>query len=236
MVGIPKFVEGTAFAVLNDVLSGFHDDNGYAQPNRYEVLILPPAKLGGGNQTNIFSGLERQSDTRSISLRAQSVNLPGRNLATSNDTNIYGPQREVVEGVTYAEDIAIDFQSSSQLSERVFFENWQRQAFNEKTWNVGYYNDYVGEIQIFLLDKQDKRRYGLKLWEVFPKTIGGNQLSYGDNDTLMLTNVSFSFRYWTSLDQNQNPDINIFDRITETVISTAERNISRNIPRILNRL
>ena len=141
-----------------------------------------------------------------------------------------------MEGVTYAEDIAIDFQSSSQLSERVFFENWQRQAFNEKTWNVGYYNDYVGEIQIFLLDKQDKRRYGLKLWEVFPKTIGGNQLSYGDNDTLMLTNVSFSFRYWTSLDQNQNPGTNIFDRITETVISTAERNISRNIPRVLNRL
>ena len=236
MVGIPKFVEGTAFAVLNDVLSGYHDDNGYAQPNRYEVLILPPAKLGGGNQTNIFSGMERQSDTRSISLRAQSVNMPGRNLATTQDSNVYGPEREVVEGVTYAEDISIDFQASSQLSERVFFENWQRQAFNETTWNIGYYNDYIGEIQIYVLDKQDKRRYGLKLWEVFPKTIGANQLAYGDNDTLMLTNVSFSFRYWTSLDQNQNPGTNIFDRITETVISTAERNISRNIPRILNRL
>ena len=236
MAEIPKFLEAGAFGVINDILAGFHDDNGYAQPNRYEVLILPPAKLGGGNQTNIFSGMERQSDTRSISLRAQSVNLPGRNLATTSDSNVYGPTRDVVEGVTYAEDISIDFQSSSQLSERVFFENWQRQAFNEKTWNVGYYNDYVGEIQIFVLDKQDKRRYGLKLWEVFPKTIGGNQLAYDANDTLMLTNVSFSFRYWTSLDQNQNPDINIFDRITETVISTAERNISRNIPRILNRL
>ena len=236
MAEIPKFLEGGAFGVINDILAGFHDDNGYAQPNRYEVLILPPAKLGGGNQTNIFSGMERQSDTRSISLRAQSVNLPGRNLATTSDSNVYGPTRDVVEGVTYAEDISIDFQASSQLSERVFFENWQRQAFNETTWNIGYYNDYIGEIQIYVLDKQDKRRYGLKLWEVFPKTIGPNQLAYGDNDTLMLTNVSFSFRYWTSLDQNQNPSTNIFDRITETVISTAERNISRNIPRILNRL
>ena len=236
MAEIPKFLEAGAFGVINDILAGFHDDNGYAQPNRYEVLIFPPAKLGGGNQSNIFSGLERQSDTRSISLRAQSLNMPGRNLATTDDSNVYGPKREVVEGVTYAEEISIDFQASSQLSERVFFENWQRQAFNEKTWNIGYYNDYVGEIQIFVLDKQDKRRYGIKLWEVFPKTIGANQLAYDANDTLMLTNVSFSFRYWTSLDQNQNPDINIFDRITETVISTAERNISRNIPRILNRL
>tara|TARA_R100001369_G_scaffold91906_1_gene134655 strand:+ start:231 stop:941 length:711 start_codon:yes stop_codon:yes gene_type:complete len=236
MAEIPKFLEAGAFGVINDILAGFHDDNGYAQPNRYEVLIFPPAKLGGGNQSNIFSGLERQSDTRSISLRAQSLNMPGRNLATTDDSNVYGPKREVVEGVNYAEEISIDFQASSQLSERVFFENWQRQAFNEKTWNIGYYNDYVGEIQIFVLDKQDKRRYGIKLWEVFPKTIGANQLAYDANDTLMLTNVSFSFRYWTSLDQNQNPDINIFDRITETVISTAERNISRNIPRILNRL
>ena len=236
MAEIPKFLEAGAFGVINDILAGFHDDNGYAQPNRYEVLIFPPAKLGGGNQSNIFSGLERQSDTRSISLRAQSLNMPGRNLATTDDSNVYGPKREVVEGVNYAEEISIDFQASSQLSERVFFENWQRQAFNETTWNIGYYNDYVGEIQIFVLDRQDKRRYGIKLWEVFPKTIGANQLAYDANDTLMLTNVSFSFRYWTSLDQNQNPDINIFDRITETVISTAERNISRNIPRILNRL
>ena len=82
-MAIPNFLEAGAFGILNDILSGFHDNNGYAQPNRYEVLILPPAKLGGGNQTNIFSGLERQGDTRSISLRAQSVNLPGRNLATS---------------------------------------------------------------------------------------------------------------------------------------------------------
>ena len=236
MAEIPNFLEGTAFGVLNDILSAFHSNEGYAQPNKYEVLILPPAKLGGGNQTNIFSGLERQSDTRQISLRAQNVTLPGRNLATGTDNNIYGPNIEVVEGVTYADDIQMSFQASSGLAERVFFENWQRQAFNEKTWNIGYYNDYIGNIEIYVLDKQNQRRYGLKLWEVFPKTIGANDLAYDANDQLMLLPVSFTFRYWTSLDQNQNPDVNIFDRITETVINSAERNISRNIPRVLNRL
>ena len=236
MAEIPNFLEGTAFGVLNDILSAFHSNEGYAQPNKYEVLILPPAKLGGGNQTNIFSGLERQADTRQITLRPQNVTLPGRNLATSTDNNVYGPNREIVEGVTYADDISMSFQASSSLAERVFFENWQRQAFNEKTWNIGYYNDYIGSIEMYVLDKQNKRRYGLKLWEVFPKTIGANDLAYDSNDQLMLLPVSFTFRYWTSLDQNQNPDVNIFDRITETVINSAERNISRNIPRVLNRL
>ena len=40
---IPKFLEGGAYGVLNDVLSILHADDGYAQPNRYEVIINPPS-------------------------------------------------------------------------------------------------------------------------------------------------------------------------------------------------
>ena len=235
-MAIPNFLEGAAFGVLNDILAGFRSDEGYAQPNKYEVLIFPPAKLGGGQQQNIFGGKERQSDLRKISLRAQNVTLPGRNLSTTQESNVYGPDREIVEGVTYADDISMSFQASSGLDERVFFENWQRQAFNEKTWNIGYYNDYIGHVEMYVLDKQDQRRYGIKLWEVFPKTIGSNDLSYDANDQLMLLPVSFTFRYWTSLDQSQNPQINVFDRVLDTVVNVAERNISRNIPKVLSRL
>ena len=236
MAGLPNFIEGAAFGVLNDILAGFRDNNGFAQPNRYEIIIIPPAKIGGGGNENIFNNQERQSDLRKISLRASSVTLPGRNLATAQESNVYGPDREIVEGVTYADDISMQFQASSGLDERVYFENWQRQAFNEKTWNIGYYKDYTGEIEIYVLDKQDQKRYGIKLWEVFPKTIGATELSYGAMDEIMLLPVNFTFRYWTSLDQNQNPDINLGDRIFNTVVNSAEREINRNIPRVLNRL
>ena len=230
-----KFIEGTAFGVVNDILSAFHSNEGYAVPNRYEVVIQGPAKLGGGGQENIFNNSERGANVRDISMRVESVVLPGRTLTTAQEANVYGPDREIVEGVTYADEIAIDFQASSGLDERVFFENWQKQAFNEKTWNIGYYKDYIGSMQIYLLDRQDVRRYGLKLWEVFPKTITANTLTAAEATEIIKTNVSFSFRYWTNLDQNQQgPDI--MGRIFETVINSAERNISRNIPRILNRL
>ena len=79
-------------------------------------------------------------------------------------------------------------------------------------------------------------RYGIKLWEAFPKTIGANELAYDSNDQIMLLPVSFTFRYWTSLDQIENPQVNIFDRVFDTVVNSAEREISRNIPRVLNRL
>ena len=235
-MAIPNFLEGAAFGVLNDILAGFRDNNGFAQPNKYEVLIFPPAKLGGGQNQNVFGGMERQSDLRKISLRAQNVTLPGRNLSTTQESNIYGPDREIVEGVTYADDISMSFQASSGLDERLFFENWQRQAFNEKTWNIGYYNDYIGQVEMYILDKQEQRRYGIKLWEVFPKTIGANELAYDSNDQIMLLPISFTFRYWTSLDQSQNPQISVFDRVFDTVVNVAERNLSRNIPKVLSRL
>ena len=91
-------------------------------------------------------------------------------------------------------------------------------------------------MEIYVLDKQNKRRYGVKLWEVFPKSIGANEMAYDANNTLLLTPVSFTFRYWTNLNQNQNTEVNIFDKIKETVISSAERNIARNIPSVLNKL
>ena len=236
MAGLPNFVEGAAFGVLNDLLSAFRSNEGFARPNRFEVLIFAPPKLGGGGQQNIFNNQERQSDAREISLRAQTVQLPGRNLMTNQDVNIYGPERDVVEGISYAEGINIQFVSSSGLKERIFFENWQKQSFNEKTWNLGYYNDYVANAEIYLLDEQDQRRYGIKLWEIFPKTIPAVNLGQDLNDEIINIEVEFSFRYWTNLDQKQNPDVNIFDRVFNTVVNSAEREINRNIPKVLNRL
>ena len=236
MAGLPSFIEGTAFGVLNDLLSVFRSNEGFARPNRFEVLIFPPPKLGGGGQQNIFNNQERQSDVREISLRALSVQVPGRNLMTNQDVNIYGPERDVVEGISYADSLSLQFVSSSGMKERIFFENWQKQAFNEKTWNLGYYNDYVANAEIYLLDEQDQRRYGIKLWEIFPKTLTAISLGQDSTNEIIPTEVEFSFRYWTNLDQNQNSDINLFDKVFDTVVNSAEREINRNIPKVLNRL
>ena len=38
MASLARFLEAGAFGVLNDILSTFHSDEGYAIPNRFEVL------------------------------------------------------------------------------------------------------------------------------------------------------------------------------------------------------
>ena len=72
-MALARFIEGTAFGVLNDILSTFHSEDGYATPNRFEVLITRP----GGHA----------SESREVSMRCESINLPGRNLNTLTDSN-----------------------------------------------------------------------------------------------------------------------------------------------------
>jgi len=221
-MALARFLEGTAFGVLNDILSSFHsEDGGYAVPNRFEVIITRP----GGSAT----------ESRKVSMRCESINLPGRNLNSTTDSNIYGPTREIVDGVTYADDINMTFQASSGLEERVFFEEWQALAFDERSWNVGYYNDYISTVDIYVLDRQDQRRFGLKLHEAFPKTIGATDLSQSANNELIKLAVTFSFRYWTTLDvERQRPSLS--EKIFDTITTGVERQISSNLPKILTRL
>ncbi len=220
-MAIARFLEGTAFGVLNDILSTFHSEDGYAVPNRFEVLITRPRGSA--------------SENRQVSMRCESVNLPGRNLNSATDSNIYGPTREIVNGVTYAEDITMTFQAGSGLEERVFFEEWQALAFDERSWNVSYYNDYISTVDVYVLDRQDNRRFGLKLHEAFPKTIAGTDLSQSANNELVKISVTFSFRYWTTLDiDRQRPSLT--DKIFDTITTGVERQISSNLPKVLTRL
>ena len=234
---VPQFLEGAAFGVMNDIISTFHSKDGYAQPNRYEVLIFPPTKPASGGENLSRGDISQISskDKREISLRCESITLPGRNLSTTGDTNYHGPVKTIVNNVNYDDSVKMVFQSSSDLRERVFFEKWQYAAFNPKTWNVGYYNDYVGSVFIYLLDKQDQRKYGLKLWEAFPKSIALTDLSYAGNNEIIKLTVDMKFRYWSTLDITQEtPSLN--DKIGQTITDVIQRNITRAIPSVLRNL
>ena len=188
-----KFVEPNAYQTLENASAEIRQHS-YAAPNRFEVMITPP------------KAFDTAETARRISLRCETINLPGRNLNSSPDTLVYGPTREVVDGITYAEDITMTFNASSGMDERVFFEKWQEVAFDKKTWNLGYYEEYVSTVEIYLLDRQDKKRYGIKLIEAFPKTIGPTQLSQAANNEIIKTTVSFAFRYWETLDIERQPE------------------------------
>jgi len=235
MAVLPRYTEGESFALLNDIRAQMHSDNGFARPNHYEVIIYKPA-IGTTNtkqENNNSEDIVGVTDMDRISMRCESITLPGRTLSTVDDTNIHGPRRQVVDNVMYADSVAMTFQSSSDGSERVAFEKWQHRAFNPNTWQVGYYNHYVGTVEIFLLDHQMKRRYGIQLMEAFPKNLGDVSLSGGSSTEIIKWSVEMNFRYWRTADLNQRkPTLNA--KMDETLANIAERNLSRNNPAIMS--
>ena len=169
---------------------------GVARTNKFEVKLNPPGPMKG--------------DTRAeaLVLRCESVSMPGLNLATATDNNIYGPTRDIVEGVTYADEIAMVFLLDRNHIIRQFFTEWMEQAYDKKTWNVKYYKEYAsGTADIFQLDEKHNQVYGIKLWECYPKNFGPIEYSSSSTNEIAKLTVNFNFRHWTdiSIDGDKQP-------------------------------
>ena len=158
------------------------NNKGVQHSNKFEIRI----------ETGLW-GVAFEED---MVLRCESVSLPGRNLNSITDSNFFGPTREIVDGVTYAEDVTCTFVADGMFDIRRFFEAWQERAFNTTTWEVRYHEDYVGKVHIWLLSNNGIQTFGLTLHEAFPKTISANELNMNSANELQKISVGFSFRYW----------------------------------------
>ncbi len=234
-------VTGTAFGVLNEILGLVRGTDGIAKQTRYEVILIPPTGARGTKTapSNAFSGqmadLTGDGTARTTSLKCEQISMPGRNIDTAPDNNIYGPVREIAQGWSFA-DITAQFQLSSDLKERRFFETWQRLSFNPDTWNMGYYDDYTGTIQIFQLDEQDNRRYGVELIECFPKTVGELTYDYSAVNTQQKVQITFSYRYWKNLTDESKLPRSLQERLQTLLLNTVERQLTSRIPAVIRNL
>ena len=237
-----SFIEAGSSAVLNEILASTHDDNGMALPSKYEVLFLPPSGTRGTGgpaaSTNLFSqvllGQVGGQDVKDVSYQCNSIEFPPRTIDIAADENIYGPARKIAQGYTYG-DITGKFYCHNDMREKKFFETWQRLSFNPQTFAMGYYDDYIGSVDIHTMDEQNKKRYGVKLVECFPKSIGAQQLSYAGTGYLTCA-VTFSYRYWKNLTDEADLPKPLLDRIAERAVNTVTRRITSQIPSVLRRL
>ena len=116
---MPKFncgglVDTLAYGTLDEILGMGRSDNGIARPNRYEVTLFPPSGQQGsrGQSNNIFSKIMGDilgdGTVRATGLKCEAIELPGRTIDTTPDTNIYGPERNIPTGYTFS-DITATF-------------------------------------------------------------------------------------------------------------------------------
>ena len=240
MADLKDFIEATAALTINEILAPFRDGEGVAKPSGYEVLFFPP--VGASQTPSTVNTFFRQmfknitdGDQREVSMQCHKIEFPGRNLDSTPDTNIYGPSREIVSGFSFAE-ITASFYQSNNYKEKQFFETWQRLCYDPNTFSMGYYDEYVGKIQIYSLDNDGLRRYGVELIECFPKTIAAQNLDALPSQTAQTCDVSFSYRYWKNLTDERDLPQRINDSIRTVLANQVERELIKNIPKVLRKL
>ena len=156
---------------------------GLAHPNKYRIHFTGqgPSKAGKWDDA--------------LGLMCESIEFPGRNFMSNPDALRYGPPREAISGVTYA-PITATFICSAEMFEKRWFEVWQEQSMDFNTWEPNYYKDYVGDLKIFQLDRDNAATYVISLFEVYPKTITAQSLGAATNDSYHTVSVELMYHHW----------------------------------------
>ena len=161
---------------------------GLARKNRYKVYV---EGIGPNKAIKKVPSL----DLATLNLMCESIAFPAQNLRSTPDTLRFGPEREQVQGVTYGE-ITASFICSTDMREKRFFEEWHKLVFNQDSWEVSYYDQFIGSMQILQDDRQDDTAYRVKLFEVYPKTITQMDVGYAQNDAYHSLSIEFQYHKW----------------------------------------
>ena len=165
-----KPLKGFAQGVLNEFLGLIHEEDSYARLARFEVVIQPPRSISRpegmhAGSSLLLGDLSKNGTNRNISLKCNTINMPGRTIAQVEDNTLQGPSRSIVTGTPAYADIQAQFTMlNTNGQDRRFFEAWQGSAVSEVDFSVNYYDDYVGEVSIYLLNEKNIRIYDF-CWE-----------------------------------------------------------------------
>ena len=170
---------------------------GLAKQNKFEAFIFFPNKLR--TRLNIDSARAHFEQR----YRIDSFEFPGRTVQSFNyKPHGYGLIKKFGYDTLYT-DVTCSMLVGNDLAERSLMTDWQDLIIGDhkKSDNtadgayVGYYDDYVGRINITQFDESGKPTYRVLLEEAFPISVNAMPLSWAAEDVHRLT-VQFAYRYF----------------------------------------
>ena len=214
---------GNGETTINRFIAQINQGEGLARPSRYLVVIQPPATLKlntkavgpQGRYTETTSAaegglneLESNELKRNVGMMCQQITMPSRDIATAENRQ-YGPGRLMPYAYKFSGSVEASFYGDKFLRQRAFFENWQKKIMDINSHHMDYYDNYVGTMDIFQLgsfdseNDRDRVTYAVRLYEVYPQTIGSYDYSYGATNTQVNVPITLNFRTWKNLTIDQ---------------------------------
>ena len=166
--------------------------NGVARSSHFFCNILPPQSLLGAPAT-----------VRDIiPFYVEAVNLPEISLSTQSVKDA-GLNREVVVDKNYG-TCTMTFHADSNMSVKMFFDEWIRSALVHKGGIFAYPETYTSEtMQVYHLDVEKRATYIVNMNNIYPKLVDDIQLS-NDGKGLVSFRVQFVYESWDSYQVDAN--------------------------------
>lgn len=163
--------------MLNDFIT--QAKLGISRINRYKATVFPPPVLG-------------QGPTEQMVLFCSQALIPGITFSSAPQ-RIAGEVREFVYERTY-DPLSLTFYVDGQMNIHQFFNNWQSAILDPNTRTVGYYEQYVTEIMIEILDVEESGPIRtIYIEEAYPKSVQGVALNSSDKGVMTMT-ASFVYK------------------------------------------
>ncbi len=191
---------------INEFLA-FVKANGIARVNRFRLTMNLPQvvvdRMANELGTSLDDGLSRSGYSESInkvysptlgayalSIMCHGVTLPGTTVSTQ-DMKHQNSTRKMPTDKSYS-DFECTFISSGNMLERKVFDAWIGAMFN-KDHTVAYYDDYVVDVSIEVLNESDEVVYTYKLSEAYPSAINPLGLDRSTANQFQTFQASFHF-------------------------------------------
>lgn len=182
---IPALPTGGQTGHINKFLSTIRSDS-VARPSYYAVEVRK-------------FGLDSDDKLRKLGLMCEVAEFPEQVILTAT-TRTYGPPIEMpymrVNG-----RLQLGFIVDKSMNVKLMMDTWMNSIVSGGVGrtlgnnNVGFFNDYVGEIEIFSLSKSTEMpTYSVKLIGAYPKAIESIPLGYQMGGEYMKLNVQFVYQ------------------------------------------
>ena len=159
---------------------------GLASPNKFEVIFKSIPGAGA-------------DDLKQLNLMCDQCSLAGRDVQAVLDLQ-YGIRRQVVYNAPAYTPLSLSFICTDKMDEKRILDKWNNLAVDVTGgFHVAYYKDYIGELDIFVLDRSGKNRtYHMHYHEVYPKTVTAVELNHGTTNATLRVTAELQYAFWTT--------------------------------------
>ena len=175
---------------IDNFMSRVDNLGGPAKRNKFSVEVTPPLTMS----TSVTAD--------SINFLAKAVSFPAKTLAMTEYR--YGGKFSLsVPYETTLEPVTINVMNTNNHAPRIFWNQWFNHIQNMSTYNMEYYNKFVGTVALHMyLDDAESidpsnYSYHVTLHEAFPKGMSAIEVGW-ENTEFQDFDIDIQYSWWTA--------------------------------------